>query len=622
MPKGYHGKVLRVNLTTGQTSIQTYDEAWYRTYLGGWGLIAYVLLTEVPPACDPLGPDNKLIIANGLLTGAPVAGSGRNAVGAKSPLNDGFGEADVGGYFGAELNHAGWDGIIVEGASERPVYLWIIDDQVELRDASHLWGRTTADVEAAIKEELGEPRLRTTQIGPAGENLCLHATVMNDINRAAGRTGLGAVMGSKRLRAVAVRGTGKFEAADGEPLTRWSRWISSLVKTDGHVMQLRREMGTSMFVSAQNRTGGLPTRNFAEGVLEGWENITGERMVETILVDRETCWACPVNCKRAVKTEDRWAVDPVFGGPEYETIASFGSFCGIDDLPAIAAANQLCNANGLDTIGAGVAIAWAMECFERGLLTTGDTGGIELRFGDAELMVGLVEDIIHRRGFGALLAQGAYRAAQQIGRGTEQYVMAVKKQEAPMHDPRLKHTLGVGYATSPTGADHMHNFHDTFFQTADTVKNLNALGIQDVLRFDDLSPAKIRMAKRFIHQRVFQNSAGLCNFMAYGSGAQAELISAATGWDFSVFELAEAGERALDMARVWNYRCGMRAADDAPIARFSEPTGGGPNEGDFVPAEATRAALEMYYDMMGWDRETGAPQDWKLHELGLSWLVE
>jgi aldehyde:ferredoxin oxidoreductase len=384
---------------------------------------------------------------------------------------------------------------------------------------------------------------------------------------------------------------------------------------------LRHDLGTPLFLNALNQSGGLPTRNFAEGSFAGAEKISGERMAETILIDRATCYACPVRCKRVVKTDDQWAVDPIYGGPEYETLGSFGSFCGVDDLPAIAKANELCNANGLDTIGAGVAIAWAMECYERGLITTEDTGGLELRFGNAPAVVQLVEDIVYRRGFGALLALGAYRAAQQIGRGAERYVMAARKQEAPMHDPRVKWGLNIGYTTSPTGADHMHNIHDSAFQTTATIKSLNAVGVHEPLRFDDLSPAKVRMAKRFIHQRIFQNCAGLCNFMAYSLGAQAELVAAGTGWDFSVFELEEAGERALAMARVWNYRCGWRAEDDAPISRFSEPTKGGPNEGDYIPAETMAAALATYYDMMGWDHETGAPQEWKLHELGLGWLV-
>jgi len=622
MPKGYSGKVLRVNLTDGKTSVEHFDDAWYRTYLGGWGLVAYTLLKEVPADCDPLGPENKLIVANGVLTGAPLAGSGRNAIGAKSPLNDGFGEGDVGGFFGAELRHAGWDGIIIEGASEHPVYLWINDDDVEIRDASHLWGMKTAQAQSRIQEELGDKRVRVCQIGLAGENLCLHASITNDITHFAGRTGLGAVMGSKKLRAIAVRGSGKYDAAAPETIQKWSRWLAGLVKTDGHMMKMRHDLGTPLFVNALNESGGLPTRNFMEGVFDGAQKISGERMVETILQSGATCYVCPVYCKRVVKTDDKWGVDPTYGGPEYETLGAFGSFCGIDDLPAVAKANELCNAYGLDTIGVGVTIAWAMECFERGLITAKEAGGLELKFGNAEAMVQLVGDIAHRRGFGELLSLGAYRAAEKIGRGSERYVMHVKKQELPMHDPRVKNALNIGYATSPTGGDHMHNFHDSAFQTTATIRALNAVGVHEPLRFDDLSPAKVRMAKRFIHQRVFQNCAGLCMFMAFSLGAQAELVSAATGWDFSVFELEEAGERALDMARVWNYRCGMRSTDDTLIERFSEPMPTGPNKGDFIPADTMAEALGTYYDMMGWDREAGAPLPWKLHELGLSWLVE
>jgi aldehyde:ferredoxin oxidoreductase len=623
MPKGYTGKILRVNLSNGEISITQYDEAWYRTYLGGWNLIAYVLLTETPAECDPLGPLNKLIIASGIMTGTPVAGSGRNAVGAKSPLTGGFGEADVGGFFGAELRRAGWDGVIVEGAAARPVYLWIKDEQVEIRDAGGIWGTKTDDAERLIRQELGDERVRVCQIGPAGERLVLQSCILNDVTHAAGRCGLGAVMGSKKLRAVACRGTGKVETADAESLRRWARFTADQVKEEGSLPRLAHDHGSDGWLMPLQVAGGLPTRNFREGVFEGAEKIDGLRMTETILVGRDTCYACPVRCKRAVETHDAWGVSARYGGPEYETTAAFGSLCGVDDLPAIAKANELCNAYGLDTISTGVTIAWAMECFERGLLTPADTGGMELRFGDALAMVQTTEQIALRQGFGDLLAHGAYRAAEKIGRGTLQYVVHAKKQEAPMHDPRTKNSLNIGYAISPTGADHVHNCADDGYQTAEGIAGLRCLGVHQPMVFTDLSPAKVRLFKRVANSAYFWNVVGMCaNLgMCFDTPTMARIIGAGTGWDFSVFEMQEVGERALAMARVYNYRCGFRAKDDVAPARFSEPMQNGPVEGTYLDPAVMAQALRMYYDMMGWDHETGAPKAWKLHELGLSWLV-
>ena len=622
MPKGFNGKVLRVDLTTGTISTQEFDENWYRTYLGGWGLIAYVLLNEVPADCDPLGPDNKLIVAPGIVTGVPIGGGGRNAVGAKSPLTGGFGEADVGGFFGAELKHAGWDGIIVEGMSDKPVYLWINDDQVEIRDAGHLWGKKTADVENQIKDELGDKRVRVCQIGPAGENLCLNSNILNDVTHAAGRCGLGAVMGSKKLRAIATRGSHKLELGDPDEIRKWARWQTDQVKVEGSMANILHDHGTDGFLMPLQAAGGLPTRNFIEGYFDGAESIDGFHMTETILKEGDSCFACPVRCKRVIETHDKWQVDPTYGGPEYETSGAFGSLCGVDSLPAISKANELCNAYGLDTIEMGVDIAWAMECFEEEKISVEDTGGIELRFGNAEAMVQLVEMTAKREGFGDTLALGAYRAAEKLGRDTLRHVVHAKKQEVPMHDPRIKFALNIGYAISPTGADHVHNIHDDGFQTEAGMAGVHCVGIHDPMPYTDLSPAKVRLTKRWINNRVFYNCVGMCNFMSYNIPGQCAIVAGVTGWDFSVFEMDEIGERCMAMARLFNYRAGFTAADDVPPQRFSEPIQKGPSEGTYIAKDAMDEALSMYYDMMGWDHETGAPKAWKLHELGLSWLVE
>ena len=623
MPLGYTGKILRVNLTTGEIAVEEHDGRFYRTYFGGWGLIGYYLLREVPKGADPLGAENVLVFATGPITGAPVPGAGRSAVGAKSPLTGGFGAAEAGGYFGAELTAAGFDAIVLTGQSPRPIYLWIKDGAAELREASHLWGKLTADAQQAIREELGDERVRVAQIGPAGEQLAPIACVMHDVSRAAGRCGLGAVMGAKRLKAVAVRGSRRKEVADREGLADIGRWFGAHFPSTWAAALA--ELGTDNGLIGQNEAGGLPTRNFREGSFAQYENLSGERMRDTILKGRDSCFACPIRCKRAVAVEEGpFRVDPAYGGPEYETIGAFGSACAVGDLAAIAKANELCNAYGLDTISAGVSIAWAMECFERGLLTTADTGGLELRFGDAAAMVALVEGIGKRQDFGRLLGEGSLRAARAIGRGSELYAMQAKGQEVPMHEPRVKFALGLGYAVSPTGADHNHNFHDSDYQTPEGMAPVEPFGLLDPLPYSDLGPSKVRLATIEIPWNTLSNVLGMCAFVLsiFDRPKVVALVKAVTGWDTSLYELLKAGERAYDMGRVFNAREGFTPEDDRIPRRFFEAFAEGPSAGNALPPDGFEEARVTFYRMMGWDEASGAPADWKLHELGLGWLAE
>jgi len=609
MPYGFHNRILRVDLSNRQINVEQPGEYFFRTYFGGWGLIAYYLLQELDPGTDPLGPGNLLVFAPGVVTGAPLGGSGRNAVGAKSPLTGGFGEGDVGGFWGAELKRAGWDAIVVTGQAEEPVYLWIKDYQdfgetsvssveslsraVEIRDAAHLWGKRTAEVERILKEELGDERIRVTQCGLAGEKLVRYACVTNDITHFAGRTGLGAVMGSKKLRAIAVRGTGQVQLADRDKVRQAARWLSDNV--EDRLGGMRRD-GTDGGLLDLSESGALPTRNFQQGSFEGARKITGETMTDTILVDRDNCFACPVYCKRVVKVTGRYEVDPVYGGPEYETVGALGSCCGIDDLEAIAYGNQLCAAYGLDTISTGTTIAWAMECFERGLLTTEDTGGLEVCFGNTEAMVTLIEQIAHREGFGDLLAEGCLRAARKIGRGTERYAMQVKGQEMPMHEPRIRFGQDLGYATSATGADHIHNIWDGAYESEGrAIQDMRRLGILETMPADYLGPEKVRLAKYQIDWQVFKNCVGLCVFMPYDREQMRDIVQGVTGWNTSIFELMKVGERALAMARAFNYREGFTAQDDVAHWRFSTRFESGPLKGVKIPAEDIATALDLYY---------------------------
>lgn len=618
MAFGYHNRILRVDLSTNELAVDEPGDSFFRTYLGGWGIIGQALLKLMPAEANPLGPENVLVFAPGLVTGAPLGGSGRHAVGAKSPLTGAFGAAEAGGFWGAELKRAGWDAIIFTGMSPHPVYLSVVDDEVELHNAEHLWGQPTADVEQIIHDELDDRRVRVAQCGLAGEKLVRFACVMHDVNRAAGRTGLGAVMGAKHLKAVAVRGTGRAEMADEGRVRTVARWLTAHWP---EFAQRLHDHGTLGGLIILDRLGALPTCNFQQGTFAGAERITGETMTATILVDRDTCFACPVYCKRRVQVRGEHQADPVYGGPEYETAAALGSLCGIDDLEAIAYANQLCNAYGLDTISTGVTIAWAMECFERGLLTVDDTSGLPVRFGDPEAMLCLIEQIACRQAFGTLLAEGSGRASRALGRGSERYAMHVKDQEIPMHDPRIKFGMDIGYAVSPTGADHNHNVWDHVY-TADNryMQSIRSLGILHPLRTDELSPEKLRLAYYHTDWIVLLNCLGLCTHLPYSKEQVRDLVCGMTGWNATVFELMKAGERAMAMARAFNHRQGLSAEDDVAHWRLSEPLADGPSAGAKVPKDEARQAIYAYRAMRGWDNESGAPIPEKLDELGLSWV--
>ncbi len=618
MPQGYNGKILRVNLSSGAMSVEEPEENFYRTYFGGSNFVAYYLMKELEPGIDPLGPENKLIFATGPLTGVPLAGGGRNSVGAKSPLTGGFGDSQAGGYFGAELKHAGYDAIIVEGRSETPVYLLIVDGKAEIKDASALWGKTTADTEAAIRQEVGERNLRFATIGPGGERLVRYASILNDVTHAAGRTGMGAVMGSKKLKAIAVRGTGGPAMADPDKIRELSKWMVANWKKYAFAIN---DLGTANIVMGLDASSGLPTRNFREGSFEGAERLSGEAMKDTILVGRGSCYACPIHCKREVKVGEPWNVDPQWGGPEYETIGALGSACGVDDLGAVAKGSALCNAYGIDTISTGMAIAFAMECFENGLLTEKDTDGIRLTFGNAEGMVRMVEMIAERRGLGDLLAEGVKHAAAEIGGKAKDYAMHIKGQELPMHEPRFKRALGLGYALSPTGADHVHNIHDQMYiGPGAAMDRIKSMGILEPVPMDDLGERKLRVFYYDGVWRYLVNSLVTCVLVPWSPAQVNELINAITGWNTTFFEIQKVGERSVTLPRLFNLREGFSSADDVLPKRLHEPFKSGPLAGKAVDEKTHRRAMVDLYQMFGWTAD-GVPTPAKLAELNLSWAA-
>ena len=619
MSKGFQGKILRVDLTHGRIWTETPEPEFYRKYIGGWGFVAYYLLKELEPGIDPLGPENRLIFATGVYTGTRLSGSGRSAIGAKSPLTGGFGEADVGGFFAVDLVNAGYDALIVQGKAKKPVYLWINDDHVEIRSAETLWGKNVVDTEAMIKEELGDEHIRFAAIGRAGENLVVNACVMEDLHHSAGRTGMGAVMGSKMLKAVACKGTGRKEIDNPEKIREIGHWLLNDGKLRYKGMQ---DHGTDGGLLGLSEGGGLPTRNFKFGQFEEAEKITGKTMTDTILKDRGTCYACVVRCKRIVEIEDgEFKTDAVFGGPEYETVGSMGSNCGIGDLAAIAKGNAICNAEGLDTIGGGMMVSFAMECFENGLITEKDTGGIKANFGNAQAMIKLLEMTIAREGIGDLLAQGYDACIKAWGPKAREFAIEVKGQPLPMHEPRFKFALGLGYAVSPTGADHVHNIHDTGFQTEAGLEGVMPYGVLDPLPATDLSPAKVRLMKYVTEAQILTNMLGMCCFLPYNPNIKVDIVRAVTGWNTSLFELMKASERALAMARAFNAREGFTAKDDYLPDRFFEPFTDGPLKNVGHKRHEFRAAIDTYYKMSGWDTDLGAPTQAKYQELDLDWVV-
>ena len=618
MSYGYNGRILRVDLSQGNISIEEPDENFYRKYLGGRGFISYYLLKEMQPNTDPLGAQNLLIFSAGPVTGVPVGGSGRNSVGAKSPLTGAYGDSEVGGHFGAELKHAGYDAIILRGKAERPVYLWIKDEKVELRDATHLWGQPLGESQKLIREELGDNLIRTALIGPAGEKMVRYACVVNDLIHAAGRCGIGAVMGSKNLKAVAVRGHNHPAIFDQEAVRGLAKWLRDNVRS---LSANFRDFGTGSVIDQYSESGKLPTRNFQEGNFPAASKLSAKVIRDTIRIGMESCYACPIRCKKVVKVDSPYPVNPIYGGPEYETLASFGSCCGVDDLIAIAKANEICNAYGLDTISTGACISFAMECFERGILTTKDTNGVDLSFGNAQAMLQMIQIIAQREGIGNLLAEGTLRAAHQIGGEALQYAMQVKGQEIPMHEPRYAHGLALGYALSPTGAEHCANIHDEFYSHQSLqLENLKALGILEPVPRDDLSTAKVRMAAYFTLWRNVLNSLVLCQFPAWDNLQVVEIVRAVTGWNTTAWELGKVGERCANMMRAFNLREGFTPQEDTLPQRFFTPFASGPLQGVAIDRAVFEKAKETYYSVMGWDPTKGVPTQGKLQELDIEWV--
>ncbi len=617
---GFMGKILRVNLSDGKISEEDIRQDWIKDFLGGAGLATKYLYEEVPKGVDPLGPKNKLIFMSGPLTNTISPSAGRYDVVAKSPLTNIWGHANSGGHWGAHLKRAGFDGVILEGISPKPVYLKIENGKAELRDASNLWGKIVSKTTDLIIEELGKG-FRVACIGPGGENLVKYAAVMNEKTRAAGRCGMGAVMGSKRLKAIAVSGNQTPQIAKEEEFKEVSKKQYDLLNES--MLKIGFEsFGTNMLIDMVNAKGGLPTRNWQTGVFDQLEEISAQALSDKVLVSKSNCFACPIACGR--KTEIK--TGPWKGekgeGPEYESNVLLGSHCGVGNMEAITKANYLCNEYGLDTISTGNTIGFAMECYEKGILTNEQTGGLEIKFGDGNIVVDLTEKIGKREGIGDRLAEGTRMMAEKLGQGSEKFAMQVKGLELPAYDPRAAKICGLGYVTAGRGGDHMAGyiqgptFLDTPFLVVDESK------IEDAF---EVNPAEAKVLVDQENALTFFDLAGCCKFMGFLLKAEewVDLVATATGWDFDVNDFRKTGERVYNLVRAFNVREGITRADDSLPARLTdEPLPEGPAKGMVLAQEKLDEYLDAYYDLRGWDKATGKPSREKLSELGLENLIK
>ncbi len=624
MSFGYNGKILHVNLSSHEITIEEPGEQWYRTYMGGSAFASYYLLKMVKPGIDPLSPDNVLVLSTSVICGAPISGYNRFTAAAKSPLTDCFGEAEAGGYFGPELKFAGYDAIVIRGKAEKPVYINIMHGQVTLQDASSLWGLDNFQTLEKIREETGERKIRVASIGPAGEKLVRFANISNDMEHFNGRTGMGCVMGAKNLKAVAVRGTAKPDLADPEAVKSINKWHRERIKNHPPNVGLSTA-GTPVLVKGLNASGILPTRNFKHGTFDGHENLEWENYKQEIFYKPSTCYMCTVACKRTVKSDDpQFPLDPRFGGPEYETLGSMGSNLCNSNIKAVGRANQICNLLGIDTISAGNMVAYVMECYETGLLTSDDIGR-DMPWGDAEGICWLVEAIGNRQGIGDVLAEGMVRAAQTIGKGSEKFAFHIKGNDLPLHDGRGKTGMAMGYALSSTGADHVECPHDVAFQ-GEGFQALSALGITESIRPLDTDEDKVRFFHLGQLAWGINNLLSICNFCSVPIHAMTfhnlvESVRAITGWDTSLFDIIRATERSLVMSRLFNVREGLGPEEDRVISRWHEPLPDGPLAGQKIDEQEFRKALELYYEVCGWDQK-GRPGHAKLVDLDIDWVQE
>lgn len=612
---GYMGKILYVDLTARTTQEKDLEPQMAQEYIGGAGFAAKLLYDAVPAKTDPLGPDNQLIFMTGPVTGTRFPTSGRFVVAAKSPLTGMMATATSSGFFAVELKKCGFDGIVFSGKADRPVYLELVKGEVKIRDAADIWGKDAYETQAILKESTGEKRARVSCIGAAGETLSPIACVMNDEGRAAGRGGTGAVMGSKNLKAIVARGTQKIETAASDHFNAMAKQ-STQGLSDHPFFQQMGKWGTAAGMDTGWITGDVPVKNWQVGLWkDGCMKLGGKKMADTIIKPHSAaCFNCPIRCARWVEIPGgRFAYEGP--GPEYETLGSCGSMLLIDDLEAVAWIGEICNKHGMDTISAGCTVAWAMEAYEKGAITKEDTGGIELTWGNVEAAVEIFEQMGKGEGFGAVLAQGCRKAAEKVGKGSEEYAIHVKGMEVPMHDPRAFHSLAANYATGTRGACHV--------QGMPIMYELGMISVEAGImhkqgRFDKKNKGLAAKVSQDVANVI--NSLCICIFggIALQPSHIAILLNLATGMQFTTQSVLEAGERILNLQRAFACREGFSRKEDMLPKRLVTPLSDGGSAGKAADLEYQ---LDEYYQVRGWT-ENGIPTKEKLQALGLNKAAE
>jgi aldehyde:ferredoxin oxidoreductase len=624
MAGGYAGKVAFVDLTKGEIKTETLDQDLARQYIGGHGLGARILFERQPKGVDPLGPENILGFTTGPLTGTKTPTGGRYMVVCKSPLTGGWGDANSGGYFGSELKAAGWDAVYVTGIAATPQYLMITDDRIELRDASHLWGRDTVETETAIQTAAGDKKIRIASVGPASEKLSLISGIINDRGRAAARSGVGAVMGSKKLKAVAVRGTGKVAVADKDTLDQLRKTFIKEMRDLAGFPQIMMKHGTCGLTAALVAGGATPIKNWqltGEQALPNIENLTDADTIIQNQTRKYACANCPIACGGIFNvTSGKYPVGETHK-PEYETIGAFGTMCMCDDFEAIIKLNEMCNRSGLDTISAGTALAFAMECFENGIITESDMDGISLTWGNGEAMITMVERMIAREGFGDILADGVKIAARKIGGAAEKFAMHVGGQEPGLHNALFLPSRGTGFVCDPTPGRH------TAAAMARIDGGPGAYGPYPELKIEEFDrytyTGKGPMSATASSYLQTGASAGLCimPLMFFGNFPFVDFFNAVTGWHLDMSEVLTTGARIQTLRQSFNVREGLKASDIKLPERMTgrPPQKEGPVAG--VTLDVDTLARE-YRQTMGWDPNSGQPDEATLKKYGLDKLIE
>ncbi len=616
--KGYKKKLLKIDLSQRSAESQEIPGEWLEEYIGGEGTAVRLLADHLDPEMDKYDAEQPVIFATGPLTGTPVPSSGRWCIVFRSPATGTVGASNCGGKLAPEIKKAGYDMIMVKGKAEEPTYVSIVDDKVEFHDAGDLWGKGVENTDREIKEKHDIKGLQIASIGPAGENRVVYAAVMNEGHRAAGRGGAGAMMGSKNLKAIAVKGTGKIEVADPEKLKEKAKESREELFSEDFVREELKVYGTPSFYGAIDDLSLLPTKNWQHTTFpEGRSRLDHKAYYDVLEVEKYACWGCPIACGTVTEVKEGKYKGSRGGGPEYETVAAFGSKTLVKDMNAIAAASHIANDMGLDHISAGQAIATAMEWYDKGIITREDTDGLGLEWGEADAVVELVEKISRRVGFGDVLADGVHKAAERYGKEAEKAAMHVKGLEMAADGVRASKGEAVTHAVSPRGADHLRPWSPTV--DAFGYKEPD-LGIEGEIDF--LEDGNKWWVKPFQELCMATNMLGVCLFtvitLANKASTYAELLSTATGKEYSKEDLLKAAERVINMERMLNVSFGFDRKDDTLPERFlKEKAPDGRGKGQVVDLDT---ALDSYYESMGWDKETGIPTDKKLEELNLGWM--